>query len=89
MNDNFIPTVTITLAVYQNMERRLAEADKELAKYSELIDQNTYLNDSVNALNHTIAEQAKRIEDLRQDNERLCRIVDGLQVQHRNDQGLD
>lgn len=89
MNDNFTPTVTITLAVYQNMERRLNKLEAESIVLGDLAQENNYLNESVNALNHTISLQANQLAELKADNERLCRIVDGLQVQHRNDQGLD
>ena len=86
---NFTRTVTIELELYQSMEDRLKKMDEELAKYSDTVQENQYLSESIDSINQTCALQAKRIEDLRQDNARLTREVESLQVQHRNDQGLD
>lgn len=72
---NFIRTVTIELDVYQSMEKQIAEQDEKLSMFNAIkADKELYY---------------KKVLELIEDNERLCRIVDGLQVQHRNDQGLD
>ena len=75
MNDNFIPTVHISLSVYENMEKRLRLMEAELDVQRPAIEENIFLHTRIKELEDTVS--------------RLSRIVDGLQVQHRNDQGLD
>lgn len=86
---NFTRTVTIELEVYQSMEKQIAELAKKVLVFDEAVTNEKYQSNKVDELTHQVNRQLEKISELKQDNERLTRIVDGLQVQHRNDQGLD
>jgi len=86
MSDNYTPIVTMSLTSYENREDRLRQSYDDNVR---LVQENLYLNTKVDELAHALNEKNIKLDELTKDNERLCRLVDGLRMEHRNDQGLD
>lgn len=89
MADNYIPTITMSLNAYEVLKQRIQLLETEGVIKSSMVDENTYLRDKVKDYERTIMNKNLKITELKNDNERLMREVESLQVQHRNDQGLD